>query len=275
MYAKARPTRTMIATGKHVRPPAAAGTFYPAEPSELRHLIARYLRDAEPSGPYPKALIVPHAGFVYSGPVAANGYVLLKPIHSQIERVILLGPAHRTAFYGLAVPDCEEFATPLGDVPLDARSLEITLRLPQVHRLDEAHRHEHSLEVQLPFLQFILARFSIVPILVGRVSAAEVAEVLEHLWRDDNTLIVASSDLSHFHDYRAARSIDSETAHLIERCQWQQLSRERACGFGGIQGLLKVAKTMNLQVHTVDLRNSGDTAGSRDEVVGYGSFVIY
>jgi AmmeMemoRadiSam system protein B len=260
---------------KHVRSPAVAGVFYPSDAATLRHEINIYLRAADSAGPYPKALIVPHAGYVYSGPVAASGYRLLEPIRHIIERVVLVGPSHRVPLHGLATTGDDEFATPLGSVPVDTKSVNLALKLPQVHVLDEAHRAEHSLEVHLPFLQMTLNEFSLVPLAVGHTTVDAVAEVLELLWGEAETLIVVSSDLSHYHDYTTARGLDSETAHLIERCDWGQVGGERACGHAGIRGLLKVAKQHGLRVKTVDLRNSGDTAGPRDRVVGYGSFVVF
>ena len=265
----------MNAPPKQIRMPATAGAFYPSDPTALRREISAYLRGADVTGPYPKALIAPHAGYKYSGPVAASGYSLLQPIRDIVERVVLLGPSHRFPFYGLAASEAEEFETPLGSVPVDMHAVAATLKLPQVHLLDEAHEHEHSLEVHLPFLQIVLREFALVPLSIGDASADEVAGVLELLWNEMETLIVVSSDLSHYYDYATARRIDSETAHLIERCQWQQISSQRACGYAGICGLLKVAQAHNLQVTTVDLRNSGDTAGPKNRVVGYGSFVVY
>lgn len=265
----------MFQTTKHVRRAAVAGTFYPADPAVLRHAIAGFLREADGAGPFPKALIAPHAGYPYSGPVAASGYVLLKPLRSRIERVVLLGPSHYVPFRGLAASGDDEFATPLGTVPLDSKAVETALALPWVRVFDEAHRREHSLEVQLPFLQMILGKFALAPFAVGQTTPDEVAELLEDLWGGDETVIVVSSDLSHYHDYWEARRIDSETSHMIERCHGEQLSGERACGYCGIRGLLKVAKSRGLHVKTVDLRNSGDTAGSKEQVVGYGSFVAY
>ena len=259
---------------QQVRPPAVAGLFYPAEHDALRETIMGFLRDAETAGPWPRALIVPHAGYAYSGAVAASGYVLLKPIRDQVHRVVLIGPSHRVSCYGLAASTADYFATPLGTVPVDRKSVEASLKLPCVHVLDAAHQQEHSLEVQLPFLQVVLGEFSLVPFTVGRATTDEVADAVELLWKDD-TLIVISSDLSHYHTYGTARSMDSATAHDIEHCQWELLNGERACGYCGIRGLLKVAKARGLKVRTVDLRNSGDTAGSREQVVGYGSFVVH
>lgn len=259
----------------HVRPAESAGEFYPAEPARLRRAVAGLLRGADTNGPIPKALIVPHAAYCYSGSVAASGFALLKAIHSQIKRVVLLGPAHKVPFFGLAASSDFAFATPLGTIPLDAHTIEVLLRLPQVHLLAQAHRREHSLEVQLPFLQMVLGEFSLVPFTVGQATEDEVADVLEHVWDSDEVLVVVSSDLSHFYDYWTARGIDSETSRIIERCQWNQLTGDRACGYRGIRGLLKVAEARHLSVKTIDLRNSGDTAGSEDRVVGYGSFVVY
>jgi AmmeMemoRadiSam system protein B len=264
----------------HTRQPAVAGMFYPADAADLRHEVTRLLREAGNVGPYPKALIVPHAGYAYSGPVAAAAYCLLKPIQQLVRRVVLVGPAHRVPFYGLAVPEADEFATPLGNIAVDHKSLAATLKLPQVHVLERVHRPEHSLEVQLPFLQLILHQFSLVPLVVGNAQPSEVREVLELLWDDAENLIIVSSDLSHYHSYSTARAMDSQTAHLIERCQWRQIDGERACGYLGICGLLQLAEERRLKVETVDLRNSGDTFSpdspdSVEHVVGYGSFIVY
>ena len=199
----------MPASTTHLRPAAVAGTFYPSEAGDLRAAVTGYLRRADAAGPIPKALIVPHAGFPYSGPVAASGYVLVKPIQRQIERVVLLGPSHHVAFYGLAASSADRFNTPLGTVPLDSKAIEASLKFPQVHLLDQAHQHEHSLEVQLPFLQVALGEFSLIPFTIGKATTDEVAELLEHLWNGDATLIVVSSDLSHYQTYWAARGIDS------------------------------------------------------------------
>jgi AmmeMemoRadiSam system protein B len=260
---------------KRVRPPAVAGAFYPGDPVVLRSQIAGYLRQANCVGPIPQALIVPHAGYQYSGPVAASGYALLGPVRHRITRVVLLGPSHRVPFYGLASTSAEAFATPLGAIPIDRAAIEQSLEWPQVRVLDHAHQYEHSLEVHLPFLQVTLDEFSLVPFAVGQANASEVAQVIDALWNGDDTLLVVSSDLSHYHSYATARAIDSETSHLIEHREWEQLSGERACGYCGIRGLLKIAERRGLQVKMVDLRNSGDTSGTKDQVVGYGSYVVY
>ena len=260
------------------RPPAVAGTFYPAEPDVLRASIHRYLEMARassaPSETPPKALIVPHAGFVYSGPVAASGYVLLEDAADRIERVILFGPSHHVPFGGLAVAGHATFETPLGSVTIDAASREQLLRLPYVHVLNEAHHWEHSLEVQLPFLQEVLHGFTLLPIVVGQSASKQVAEVLDSCWGGDETLIIISSDLSHYCDYDTARSMDAATARAIEALDPPRIRHDDACGRIAVQGLLQAARRHSLTATTLDLRNSGDTAGPRDEVVGYGTWAF-
>jgi MEMO1 family protein len=258
-----------------VRKAAVAGLFYPEEPAELRSLVQALLAGAAPgAAPPPKALIAPHAGYVYSGPVAATAYARVAPARSVIRRVVLLGPAHRVPFYGLAASSADGFATPLGEVAVDRTALEAALELPQVRVLDEAHALEHALEVHLPFLQEVLAEFAIVPLVVGDASAEETAEVLEVLWGGPETLIVISSDLSHYHDYAAARRMDAATSRAIEALAPERLSYEDACGRIPISGLLQAARRRGLRPQVLDLRNSGDTAGPRDAVVGYGSYAF-
>lgn len=260
-----------------VRLPAVAGLFYPDDPAELRALLAEYLDAAEEREdipPAPKAMVVPHAGYIYSGPVAASAYVALKPAAAKIERVVLLGPAHRVAVNGLAVPSATAFRTPLGDVPIDRDAVAKALTLPQVKVNDRAHAPEHSLEVHLPFLQTLLPRFALVPFVVGDAAPAEVGEVIELLWGGDETLVVVSSDLSHYLDYATARRVDSVTAQAIEQLRPADVGYEQSCGRNPINGLLAVAPAHGLHVQTVDLRNSGDTAGDRNRVVGYGSFLF-
>jgi AmmeMemoRadiSam system protein B len=257
-----------------IRPAAVAGTFYPADPVELRLTIERLLAEVVPTSIEPKAIIAPHAGYIYSGPIAASAYVHLLPLRERIERVVLIGPAHRVPVAGLAASSADAFLTPLGRVPVDRRSVDIVLALPQVTMSDEAHRPEHSLEVHLPFLQTVLGRFSIVPLLVGEATETMVAEVLRALWGGPETLIVISSDLSHFHDDATAKRIDAETCRLIVEQRSDQLSSGRACGFKGIAGLMTVARGDRLHVTTVDLRTSGDTAGGKDRVVGYGAWLV-
>lgn len=259
---------------KAIRPPAVAGAFYPADPDRLQKMVADFLAAAAPTAPVPKAIIAPHAGYVYSGPIAASAYACLVKTGSSIRRVVLLGPAHRVPVRGLAASSAAAFATPLGTVPVDQEAMKTILPLPQVKTSDEAHALEHGLEVHLPFLQQICADFTIVPLVVGQATAAEVAEVLGTLWGGPETLVVVSSDLSHYYDYETARRLDEATGRAIERLQPEAIGRDAACGRIPIQGLLEVARRRGLSCRTLDLRNSGDTAGSRDQVVGYGAFVF-
>ena len=259
------------------RPPAVAGMFYPSDPAELRAQVRRFLDGAVGEGPRPRplALIVPHAGYVYSGCVAGSAYALLEPIADEIERVVLLGPCHRVPVRGLAASSAPAFSTPLGDVPVDGAGVESILDLPQVAIFDETHDEEHSLEVHLPFLQEAIGRFQLVPLVVGDASDDEVAEVLRRLWAGPDTLVVVSSDLSHYLDYETARAADQATSRNIEALDVEGLGPRTACGRIPIRGLLTEAKRRGLSVTTVDLRNSGDTAGPRDQVVGYGAFVVH
>ena len=257
------------------RAPAVAGQFYPRQPRELRAMVEEMLDNAAPGeSRRPKAIIVPHAGYVYSGPVAASAYACLLPWRESIRRVVLLGPSHRVSFQGLAGSSADVFQTPLGDVRLERASLDGLADLPQWRILDQAHLMEHSLEVQLPFLQQILADFVLVPVVVGDAAAEEVAEVLERLWGGDETLIVISSDLSHYHDYATARQLDSATSMAIETLHGEALGNESACGRNPLRGLLLLARRKGMKVRTLDLRNSGDTAGPRDRVVGYGAYLV-
>jgi hypothetical protein len=257
-----------------VRHPAVAGMFYPDDRQELHSAVVGYLRAAQAVQPVPKALIAPHAGYIYSGPVAASAYACLKPARGTIRRVVLLGPSHRVPVSGLAVPSATAFATPLGDIPIDQAAVAEIQSLPQVKVLDRAHAQEHSLEVHLPFLQEVLGEFSLVPLVVGEASPEEVGEVLERLWGGPETLIVVSSDLSHYHDYATARRMDAATSKAIEALRYEDLGYDDACGRIPVSGLLHVARRRGLHARTVDLRNSGDTAGPRDQVVGYGAYLF-
>ena len=258
-----------------VRHAAVAGQFYPDDPQELRADVERFLAAAKAVETVPKAVIAPHAGYFYSGPIAGSAYAGLARGRDSIRRVVLLGPSHHVAFAGLATSSAEAFESPLGRVPVDMKALDLLLsRLPQVTTRDEAHRHEHSLEVQLPFLQVALGEFQLVPLVVGDATAAAVGEVLDTLWGGAETCIVVSSDLSHYLNYKTAQQTDSATARSIEALDWARLEGEQACGCRPIRGLLKVAKERGLCCRTVNLRNSGDTAGRRDRVVGYGAFVF-
>ena len=258
-----------------IRPAAVAGTFYPDDAGALRGAISDWLSSAAPAADAarraaPKLLVVPHAGYVYSGPIAAQAYALLAPWRGRIERVVLLGPAHRVAVRGLAVPTVCAFETPLGAVAVDRASIDALAALPQVVSSDAAHAHEHSLEVQLPFLQAALGPFSIVPLVVGRAAAGEVAEVLERAWGGDETLVVVSTDLSHYLPYAHARAADAVTVERILALD-ASLDHDQACGATPLNGALRVARARGLTPRLLDLRNSGDTAGDRSRVVGYGA----
>jgi AmmeMemoRadiSam system protein B len=259
----------------HIRQPAVAGTFYPAIGSELHNMLATLLAVPDSVGQMPpKALIVPHAGYIYSGPVAATGYARLRPVAGSVRRVVVMGPSHRVAFRGLAVPGDSIFRTPLGDIPLDIETIQALLTLPQVLQDNQAHRLEHSIEVHLPFLQEMLESFVLVPIVVGDAAPEEVCEVISMLWDGPETLLVVSSDLSHYHDYDTATRLDRATSHAIETLAFEKIGYEHACGRNPVSGLLLFARQHGLTVETLDLRNSGDTAGPRDQVVGYGTYVI-
>lgn len=256
-----------------IRMPAVAGMFYPDDPRELRAMVEGLLRQA-PAGPAPKAVIAPHAGYIYSGPVAATAYARLSAVRDAIKRVVLLGPSHRIRFRGLAASSATSFRTPLGDIELDAEAIMAIADLPQVITLDAAHANEHSLEVHLPFLQTVLTGFKLVPLVVGDATGADVAQVLERLWDGPETLIVISSDLSHYHSYDTARAMDAATSQAIEALAAEQIGYDDACGRVPITGLLRAAEDQGLHAETVDLRNSGDTAGPRNQVVGYGAYVF-
>lgn len=256
-----------------VRPAAVAGAFYPGAPGRLRGLVEELLREApSPSAPAPKAIIAPHAGYVYSGPIAASAFRAVSSRAEAIERVVLLGPAHFVPIHGLALPDASRFETPLGEVAVEPEGARDALRLPQVRVQPAAHAQEHSLEVEIPFLQVLLGEgFVIVPLVVGEASGEEVAEVLERLWGGPETLIVISSDLSHYLPYEQARAVDAATAEQIVALD-EPLQGRQACGARPINGLLVAARRKGLVPALLDLRNSGDTAGDRDRVVGYGAF---
>jgi MEMO1 family protein len=260
-----------------IRHAAVAGLFYPEDSRELDRTVRHLLSNASAHavfGRTPKALIVPHAGYIYSGPVAASAYARVKASASRAERVVLLGPCHRVPFRGLAVSSADAFETPFGTVPVDKQAIEAALALPQVRVIDATHADEHSLEVHLPFLQHILGDFTVVPIVVGEASAEEVAEVLERLWGGPETLIVISSDLSHYLDHESARQIDGATCRAIESLDPGAIGFDAACGRVPVAGLLTVARRRGLDVTTLDLRNSGDTAGGRRRVVGYGAWMF-
>lgn len=256
------------------RQPAVAGSFYPANPSQLHQMLDQYLNDAETGAKVPKAIIAPHAGYIYSGPIAASAYARLKKAHDLITRVVIIGPSHRVAFNGLAVSKAQSFITPLGSIAVDQEAVETIVKLPFVDYLEQAHTHEHSLEVHLPFLQEMLDDFKIVPIVAGDASPEQVSQVIDVLWGGDETLIVISSDLSHYHDYATAKQLDKATSVTIEHLEYERLAYDSACGKVPVSGLLKLAREKSLTIRTIDLRNSGDTAGDKSRVVGYGAYVI-
>ena len=254
------------------RYPAVAGLFYPDDPVELRAVVSGFLAAAEPCNGRPRALIVPHAGYVYSGAVAASAFRALHSVAGSVERVVLLGPAHRVAFRGIATPGSDCFETPLGGISLDLAAIARIEALGLASANALAHRHEHSLEVQLPFLQEVLGRFELVPLVVGDADAEDVAALLQELW-DARTLVIVSSDLSHYHPYDEAKRMDASTAQAIE-LRASDLDGEQACGCRPLTGLLLACRQRGLGVRTLDLRNSGDTAGDRSRVVGYGAWAI-
>ncbi|MDR3518195.1 MAG: AmmeMemoRadiSam system protein B [Azospirillaceae bacterium] len=266
-----------------IRETAVAGAFYPAAAGPLQAMIESCLADTEQKVTQPvardprlpKAIIVPHAGYIYSGPIAASAYARLRPLRGRITRVVLIGPSHRVAFTGLAVTGARAYQTPFGPVALDRPAIEALLTLPEVVELDEAHGPEHSLEVQLPFLIHVLGPFTLVPIVAGFATPDAVARVLERVWGGPETLIVVSSDLSHYLDDAAAKRLDALTATAIEQRDPERIGDSQACGQVPVRGLLALARRKDLTVETLDLRNSGDTAGDRNRVVGYGAWALY
>ncbi len=257
-----------------VREPAVAGTFYAGNAAELSASVDAMLEEAGAAQTRaPKAVIAPHAGHIYSGPVAASVYAPLRQVAGQIKRVVLLGPSHRVGFRGIAATTSTSFRTPLGDIPIDAASIQQIVGLPEVGFLDQAHAQEHSLEVHLPFLQRVLEDFTLVPLVVGDASPTSVATVLDKLWGGPETLVVISSDMSHYHSYDEARHLDARTSARIVALD-ETLGGEDACGCRPINGLLHLAKQRGLAIEQIDLRNSGDTQGPKDRVVGYAAFAI-
>lgn len=276
-----RLTRDLTFEG--ARPPAVAGLFYPDEPSTLRRMVDDCLAnagltnaargDAISRESPPKAVIAPHAGYLYSGPVAGSAFEPLRPLSGKIERVVVIGPSHHVPFRGLALPAADRFDTPLGPVELDLEMATSLVELAQVEIDDRPHEREHALEVELPFLTAVLGAFRLVPLVVGDATPGEVAEVLERSWGGRETLVVVSSDLSHYLDYETARRTDRQTAAEIVGLR-APLSPHQACGARAINGLLEVLGRRAGIAHLLDLRSSGDTAGSRDQVVGYGAFAF-
>lgn len=257
-----------------VKPPCVAGYFYPASKEVLQQEIKHYLSEAKPTelDIPPKAIIAPHAGYQYSGPVAASVYAYIPSIKQQVRKVILLGPAHGVPFRGIAATHMDYFQTPLGNIPIDHDSIQKILKLDGVELFDGAYEQEHSLEVHLPFLQQVLDNFTLVPLVVGDAPYQLVSEVLEILWGKEETLIVVSSDLSHFHDYEVASGMDAKASEAIQQLTPEKLTFDNACGRIPVQGLLMSAKSHQLKATVIDVRNSGDTAGNKERVVGYGAY---
>ena len=253
-----------------------AGRFYPGDPTQLRADVVRYLGASQaPEAGLTKAVIAPHAGYPYSGPIAGSAFHLFEGAPTPIERIVLLGPSHQVPFQGLALSSATAFETPLGRAENDPETADKLEGLAQAEVFDEAHDYEHSLEVELPFLQQILGRFQLVPLVVGEAGDREIAEVIERLWGGPETRFVISSDLSHYLDYDAARELDQATAAAIEKLEPEGIRAHQACGRWPVRGFLQAARDRGLRCRTLDLRNSGDTAGARDRVVGYGAFAFY
>ncbi len=258
----------------NVREPAVAGSFYSASPAMLEDNISLLLREAQSFGPRPFALVLPHAGYIYSGAVAAKGYSLLKNYVDDIKQVVLLGPSHRVPLRGMAIPCANYFSTPLGQIAINQQLVDKIKHLSQVSISDLPHAAEHSLEVHLPFLQMVLKDFSLLPILVGSCQADQVAEVIQTLAQEAKTLFIVSTDLSHFHTYDEAQKIDRQTTQAIESLYYQ-LDNQQACGCKPLNGLLLYGKRNGLSIETLSVKNSGDTAGGHERVVGYGAYSMY
>ena len=259
-----------------VRPPAVAGRFYPEEPELLARTVAELLEQAPVAAhaAAPRALIVPHAGYVYSGSAAACGFKLLAPHRGALRRVVIIGPAHYVPFMGLALPPHEAFATPLGTMPVDREGVAALLELPQVSVIARPHLPEHALEVELPFLQQLFGPLLILPLLFGGCDDGETAEAIARVW-DEETLLVVSSDLSHFQPYEEARRHDERTAAAIERLDRRAIGPDDACGYRALRALLALARERGLRAERLALHNSGDVGGGRDSVVGYGAWALF
>ena len=259
-----------------IRPPAVADMFYPGNPRELQTSIGKMLEGASPVDRQPKAIIAPHAGYIYSGDIAARAYGALFPYRDIITRVVLLGPSHRVPFRGIAASSADYFRTPLGDIPLDTESARtLVQQFEFVDYLDVAHQDEHSLEVHLPFLQMAVGDFELLPLVVGEATADEVDAVLESVWGGAETLIVISSDLSHYHNDTTAKRLDRDTAHAIETLDVHGLDTDHACGAYPLRGLLEAARKHQMEPLTVAMGNSGPVSGDYDRVVGYGAWMFF
>lgn len=266
----------MAISPERVRAPAVAGLFYPGDPRALRRAVRRALdgaREWPAERPVPKAVIAPHAGYDFSGPVAGSAFRPLERAATTVRRIVLLGPSHRVPLRGIATPGADAYATPLGEVAVDRELVAAVEELPFVAPEPAAHGPEHSLEVEVPFLQELFGDFTLLPLVVGDARPEEVAAALEAVWGGEETLIVVSSDLSHFLSYEEAREVDEATAERIVALRGP-LDPGRACGALPINGLLLAAARHGLEAELLDLRSSGDTAGDRSRVVGYGAFAF-
>ncbi|MES0488785.1 MAG: AmmeMemoRadiSam system protein B [Leptospirales bacterium] len=257
-----------------VREPAVAGQFYPENQTELKNSVLKYMDDASGSEIIPRGFIVPHAGYSYSGAVAGSAYKIASLAKKHYKRVVLIGPAHRVYVDTVALHSASNFKSPLGLIPIDQKAILDLAKTFNLTPFNEAHIQEHSLEVQLPFIQLALPKVKLIPMVVGHCNINLLAEILEFFWNEE-TLYLISSDLSHFHDYETAVKMDSTTTKQIIDLDYESIGLENACGCLGIKAFLKVAKNHNLKVEAIDVRNSGDASGSHDSVVGYGSFAFW
>lgn len=252
-----------------------AGLFYPAEPEELKGMLETFINNAKPANHLTRAVIAPHAGYIYSGPIAGSAYRALYSSKESIKNVVIMSPSHNGSFDGVATHSAQTFSTPLGEIEVNQDLKTQISSLPFVKELDEAFIREHALEVHLPFIHFILPHAKILPLIVGHTYPEEIQMLIETLWNDPANAFVISSDLSHFLSYVQAQKLDSLTAKQIERMLYQEIHHEQCCGFFPVRGMLKFAKEHGLKISKLDLRNSADTAGEKGRVVGYGSFMIH
>jgi len=267
----------MSVRSPHIRQPAVAGSFYPQSEEPLVAMLNQLMTESLPTDDLPvcpKVLITPHAGYIYSGSIAASAYKLLTPYSKRIRRVVLLGPSHRVPLQGIAIPEDSYFKTPLGTIAIDLHAIDQIRELPGVKISPHAHEYEHCLEVQLPFLQYLLEEFDIVPLVVGQVPPETISQVISRLWGGDETLFIVSTDLSHYQSYERAQSLDQQTTEAITSFS-TNISGVQACGCNPLNGMLHAARQYYLKAAILDLRNSGDTAGSKDQVVGYGAYALY
>lgn len=258
-----------------VRQPAVAGYFYPQDPLILKKTVQDLLDQAPVHKPIPKAILVPHAGYVYSGAIAASAYASLRDKKDSITKIVLLGPAHRLYFKGIAYDPVDKFSTPLGEIEQDKELLTQILDLPYVYSLPEAHQNEHCLEVQLPFCQMVFRKFKILPLVIGETNPNDVAQLLTRIWGSDDTLIVISSDLSHYLPYHVAQREDQKTCISIDTLNCEEIHHDAACGYFPLRGFLYFARQNHVYGRLLDLRNSGDTAGDKESVVGYAAYHFY